>query len=513
MWKSSELIGQRRDFLKLAAGGALAAVGLPSGKASAAALGPVTPFTFDGVLTMARALAKAPYAAPKTTIPAPFASLAYDQYVAIRPTPGSQVWSDEKIGFAIEPLHRGFIYAAKMDIYIAENGQAQKLVYDPGAFDTGPLQPSAPLGDIGFSGFRVLRAGDGEGFVEAAIFQGASFFRALARGQNFGVTARGLSIHTGDAQGEEFPQFRIVWIEKPTLASNALAIHALVDSASVTGAFHFTLRPGEATIIDTELTIVARSDVDHIGFGAMTATYLFGGLDHRKSDDIRPNVYEVSGLQMQSGKAEWLWRPVANRETLQISAFADQSPRGFGLIQRDRSFETFGDDDAHWELRPSLWIEPIGDWGEGEVQLLEIPSDSENNDNIIAYWRPKAGLAAGESMSFAYRQFWCWIPPARPPLAAATGARMGRIGKKRRFVVEFADESFADPARAAQVSAKILAAPGQIAATRTFVSHERKSMRIVFDLDPGSETSCELRLVLEAGGKPASETWLYRWTA
>lgn len=515
MRESSELIGQRRDFLKLAAGGALAAAGLPLLETFAATSGPPAPFSPEGVLNMAQTLAKSPYTAPKNALPDPFANLTYDQYVAIRAVPGSQIWGGEKIGFAIEPLHRGFIYAAKMDIYIVENGLAQKLIYDPGAFDTGPLQPTAPLGDIGFSGFRVLRAGDGDTFAEAALFQGASFFRALARGQNFGVTARGLSIHTGDAQGEEFPQFRIVWIERPTLASNALTIHALVDSASVTGAFHFTLRPGEATIIDTELTIVARSEVDHIGFGAMTATYLFGGLDHRKTDDIRPNVFEVSGLQMLSGKGEWLWRPVANRETLQISAFADQNPRGFGLIQRDRSFETFGDDDAHWEVRPSLWIEPIGDWGDGEVQLLEIPSDSENNDNIIAYWRPKAALAAGAAMSFAYRQFWCWAPPARPPFATSIVSRIGRIGatKRRRFVVEFADESFADPSRTAQISAKILVAPGQIAASRSFASHERKRVRIVFDLDPGSETSCEMRLLLEAGGKPASETWLYRWTA
>jgi len=462
---------------------------------------------------MAQAMAKTPYVPPKTNLPDPVANLTYEQYAAIHAVPGTQIWSGEKIGFAIEPLHRGFIYATRMDIYIVEGGLAQKLIYDPAAFDTGGLKPSAPLGDLGFSGFRVLTAVDGQVFLDTAIFQGASFFRSLARGQSFGVTARGLSIHTGDAQGEEFPQFRAVWIEKPTLAKNELVMHALLDSASVTGAFHFTLRPGEATIIDTQLTIVARNAVDHIGIGAVTGTYLFGGLDHHKSDDIRPNVYEITGLQMLGGKGEWLWRPVANRETLQISGFADQNPHGFGLIQRDRSFETFGDDDAHWELRPSLWIEPIGDWGDGEVQLLEIPADSENNDNIIAYWRPKVALAVGATLSIAYRQFWCWTPPERPPLAVCTNSRMGRVGKKRRFVVEFADESFGDAARSAQIVAKIVASAGQIASGRTFISHERKTLRFVFDLDPGSETSCELRLILEMAGKPASETWLYRWTA
>ncbi len=281
----------------------------------------------------------------------------------------------------------------------------------------------------------------------------------------------------------------------------------------MTGAFHFTLRPGEATIIDTELTLVARVAVDHLGLGPMTATHLFGALDHRHPDDVRPNVYDAGGLQILTGAGEWLWRPVASRETLQISAFVDMNPRGFGLLQRARILDAFDDDEAHWELRPSLWIEPIGDWGEGEVILLEIPSDSENNDNIIAQWRPKASLAAGATVSFAYRQFWCWTPPARPGLATVASSRAGKIGKRRQFIVEFVADLFADPQKAAEVSASIAALPGQIVATHLYPYKERRSIRVVFDLDPGSESYSELRLVLKAADQPVSETWLYRWTA
>ena len=241
--------------------------------------------------------------------------------------------------------------------------------------------------------------------------------------------------------------------------------------------------------------------------------YLFGGLDQSKTDDIRPNVYEIGGLQMLTGAGEWIWRPVANRDTLQISAFVDENPRGFGLLQRNRSFSMFQDDDQHWELRPSLWIEPIGDWGEGQVQLLEIPTASENNGNIIAFWRPKAGLAEGESQSFAYRQFWCWTPPARPTLAVCTGARMGKAGKLWRFALEFSGDLLANATDAAQTKVNMAANPGQIVASRSFASAERKTLRVVFDLDPGSEAYSELRVVLEFAGRPASETWLYRWTA
>jgi periplasmic glucans biosynthesis protein len=515
---SEDLMRQRRNFLKLALVGALSGVGTRLVDAAETAepaptAAPAPPaFSADTVIDQARQLAKTPFKAPKSALPEPFATLTYDQYVAIRGRPGAALWSGDNVGFAVEPLHRGFIFSTPMEINVVENGAPRRIAYDRAAFDFGKLQPPADSTDIGFSGFRVLSAVEGQGLQEVAIYQGASFFRAKARGQTMGVTARGLSIHTGDPQGEEFPLFRAVWVEKPTLASNALTIHALLDSVSLTGAFTFTLRPGEATIIDTQSTIFARVAVDHFGLGAMSAIYLFGDLDHRKVDDVRPNVYEVNGLQMQTGKGEWIWRPVANRETLQISAFVDQNPHGFGLLQRSRSFYTFQDDDQHWELRPSLWIEPIGDWGDGEVQLLEIPSESENNANIIAQWRPKAGIAEGATKSFAYRQFWCWSPPARPTLAVCTGVRKGKMGKAVRFVVEFASDLFGDPARSADLKANIAARPGQIVWSRVVLSPERKTARASFDLDPGSELFSELRVVLESTGQPASETWLYRWT-
>ena len=167
--------------------------------------------------------------------------------------------------------------------------------------------------------------------------------------------------------------FREFWVEKPTPASDALTMYALLDSASVTGAFRFTIRSLDTTIIDTEMTLIARVATDKLGIGAMAAAYLFSPLDHRRPDDWRAAVYEVAGLQIQSGKGEWLWRPVSNRETLQISAFADVNPRGFGLLQRTRAFDAFYDDEGRWELRPTLWIEPIGDWGDGDLRLLEIP--------------------------------------------------------------------------------------------------------------------------------------------
>jgi periplasmic glucans biosynthesis protein len=505
----------RRDFLKLAVAAALAATSTPleSVSASAETLGPPTPFAPENVANMARELAKAPFKAPQANLPDPFGKLNFEQYASIRRNLGVAIWQDANSPFALEPLHRGFIFAAPVELNLVEGGQSQRVIYDRSLYDFGKLQVPGELGDLGFSGVRILSNAGAEGWKDEAIFQGATFFRSHASGQTYGVNARALSLRTGDPQGEEFPVFRSLWIEKPSPAADALVIHALLDSASLTGAFRFTLRAGDATIIDTELTLFARVAVDHLGLGSMSATYLFGPLDHFHSDDVRANVYDVSGLQILTGAGEWIWRPIANRENLQISAFGDKNPRGFGLLQRNRNFDSFGDDDAHWELRPSLWIEPIGDWGEGEVMLLEIPAESENNDNILAQWRPKAALAEGGSVSYAYRQFWSWTPPAHPDLATAVSSRIGKIGKRRRFIVEFVSDLFADPQKAAETTAALEASPGQIVSVRLFPNKDRRSVRVAFDLDPGSDSYTELRLALKLANQLVSETWLYRWTA
>ena len=516
---------ERRDVLKIAVGGLAAAKSVASAQAAPGWFStaqaqtpnsaPPQPFSHSQVQDLARALAKKPFRAPANDLPDPFSGLNYEQYVGIRTKPEAFVWANENLGFAIEPLHRGFIFSSPMQLFTVTDGQPQRLGYEPKQFDFGKLNVPEKMADIGFSGFRILAPKDNGGLGEIGIFQGASFFRAIAKQQTMGSTARGLAIRTADPKGEDFPIFRAIWIEKPSLAGNALTIHALLDSETVTGAYRFTLRPGEATIIDTECTLIPRVALDHFGLGTMSGTYLFGAIDRRRSDDLRPEVHEVSGLQMYTGSGEWLWRPVANRETLQISSFVDERPRGFGFLQREREFERYQDDDQHWEMRPSLWIEPIGDWGRGAVQLVEIPSDSEVNDNIIAYWRPAQALQPNVEAQFAYRQFWCWTPPERPALAIAATSRSGRgsAPKRRRFVVDFFGDIFADPTRNTDIKPVLTTNPGTTSGMRSFLSKDRKSFRVYFEIDPGADNYCEMRLVLEAAGKPVSETWLYRWTS
>ena len=191
------------------------------------------------------------------------------------------------------------------------------------------------------------------------------------------------------------------------------------------------------------MTLFPRVNLEHVGFGGMAATYLFGPNDRRGVDDVRPAVYEATGLQMHNGQGEWLWRPLANPDTLQISAFVDKAPRGFGLLQRDRDYGAFHDDEQRFERRPSLWTVPLGDWGQGAVQLIEIPSESEVNDNILAYWRPRAPdrrrkrvrrSPTGSSGAGRCRS------ARRSRSSPATRVGRGNGGRRRRFFVDFTGE-------------------------------------------------------------------------
>jgi periplasmic glucans biosynthesis protein len=462
------------------------------------------------VIDAAKQLSQRAFVPPNVALPEPFSALNAESYQAIGHRPERRIWADENYGYEIEPLHRGSVYTTPVSLSIVEQGVVKRIVYDPNRYTFGKLSPPANLPDLGFSGFKLFLKGEAD--MDFAVFQGATFFRSRAKAQEFGAVSRALAIKTGDTRGEEFPIFRAFWVERPG-NDGIITVHGIADSESATAAFRFTLRPGDMTIIDTECTIFARIDIDHIGIGPIQGTFLFGPNRRRNIDDIRPQVHDVHGLQMLNGRSEWIWRPLNNPEQLQISSFMDENPRGFGLVQRDRDFSSFQDDDNRFDLRPTIWMEPIGDWGSGSVQLTEIPSNSELNDNIIAYWRPKEALLAGSRTAFSYRQFWCWVPPESMPLAQTVGFRIGRgsTARRRRCMVEFAGDMFASSEIPGLVMS-LSAYSGQISGSKMMINTARKTARITFELDPGSEPACEMRLLLTVGDKPISETWLYRWT-
>ena len=491
----------------------------------------MTPVLQDGskfepanVVDAARQLAKKPFQDLSNDLPEPFNALNFEAYNSIRTQPNAMIWEGEGRGIVIEPLHRGFAYSQPVNLFQVDQGMINRIRFSAQQFDYTSLTAlgkniPAALPDLQFSGFKI-RTPDANG-RDSVVFQGATFFRAIGFDQTYGQISRALTLRASDAKGEEVPVFRAFWIEKPVVAANEIIIHALMDSISVAASARFIVRPNTTTIIDVEMTFFPRITLDHVGIASSAGSFLFSRYSRRFGDDIRAGAYEVSGLHMRTGRDEWIYRPVTNPDVLLMSVFDDTNPKGFGLVQRERDFFDFQDEVTPWQTRPSMWIEPLGDWGEGAIQLLEIPAISEINDNILAYWRPKKPYAAGSEVTIAYRQYWGKQPPERPSLAQVSQTRTGRIpnSRSRRLSVDFSGEIFAEPILPAELRPLLWVNSGTVSAVRYTHTPERKTLRATFDLDPAAEKSIELRLVLETRSKtnqdvwnPITETWLYRWT-
>jgi len=243
------------------------------------------------------------------------------------------------------------------------------VAYSTDMFTWEKVKP--PTADVGFAGFRLQYPLNRiDYYDEVCAFLGASYFRAVARGQGYGLSARGLAIKTADSSGEEFPLFRSFWLERPSPGADSMTVHALLDSQSAAGAFRFVIRPGQETLFDTEVKLYPRVDIAQAGFAPLTSMFFFGPNNQGLADDWRAAVHDTDGLMLRTGHDERIWRPLINPRKLQISAFSDTSPRGFGLAQRARQFTDCQDLEAVYQKRPTLWIEPCGNWGQGIVELV-----------------------------------------------------------------------------------------------------------------------------------------------
>jgi periplasmic glucans biosynthesis protein len=473
-------------------------------------------FSADEVQKQARALAAEKFVRPKIDLPKQLQDMGYDQYRDIRFKRERAIWTAEGMPFLVELLHRGFIFKEPVALYAVADGTAQRVGYSPDLFAFGPSVQPPPEGSVtDFSGFRILAPSHRpDAFDECVIFQGASYFRAVARGQGYGLSARGLALNTGAREGEEFPFFRAFWIERPQPEAQAIVVHALLDSVSATGAYRFTIRPGDATLMDVELTLYPRVELKLAGLAPLTSLFVFGPKDRLGIDDIRTAVHDSDGLAIWNGRGEWLWRPLTNPETLQISEFIDESPRGFGLLQRHRAFADYQDLEAHYERRPSLWVETIGYWGSGAVQLVEIPSKTDYHDNIVAFWRPNQPIPAQSEERRAYRLHWCWTPPVIPPLATTADTRVGAGIEKgtRLFVIEFAAGRLAELTPDAPVNVEITTSAGTVKRPVAQPNPATGGWRVSFVLDPAGAKLCDMRGILKLSEEPLSEVWSYRWT-
>lgn len=479
-------------------------------------------FASEQITALAKDLARKAYVGPASDLSGSLKNLDYDQYRDIRFVRENGPWYGKSLPFEMQLFHLGFIFQNSVKINEIENGKVRRIQYSPAFFDYGKNKLNTEeFAKIGYAGFRLHYPLNTESYYDELIsFLGASYFRALGQGQKYGLSARGLAINTALQIGEEFPIFKEFWIEKPKEGAAEIKLYALLDSPSITGAYSFIIQPGLSTTVDVNAVLFPRRDIEKLGVAPLTSMFLFGENNKYQFDDHRPEVHDSDGLLVWNGNDEWLWRPLDNSKHLRISSFVDDNPKGFGLMQRDRDPDHYQDFEAFYELRPSVWVEPLENWGKGIIQLVEIPSQQEIHDNIVAFFVPERKIKEGHEYQFSYRLHWAWQVPIQNGLfkVASTYTGVGGVSgmlenDKRKFVIDFVDgplKNADELIKNGELTAEISASKGVIKGQHLMINPITKAPRVYLDFQPDRDVS-ELRVVLKYKGKVVSEVWSYQW--
>ena len=477
-------------------------------------------FSHTWLQEQARTLATRDYQSAEMAENHPLRQLGYDDYRRIVFDPEASIWRTEDLPFQLQLFLPGFLHTTPVGIHLVHQGTARPLAFSSQLFSfQGRALDLSRLDPGGYAGFRVHHPiNTPERFEEFLVFLGASYFRAVGRDQFYGLSARGLAVNTVGDSDEEFPRFTDFWIEQPAAEADELVIHAMLDGPSVTGAYRFIVQPGDTTRMEVEKTLYPRRDRERVGIAPLTSMFMFDATNRGLFDDFRNAVHDSDGLKILQADGEQVWRPLANPFRLQVSAFgADQpAPQGFGLLQRRSEFSRFNDYQARYDKRPSLWIEPLNDWGEGHVELVEIPTGVEYHDNIVAYWQPEGGLETGREYHYRYRMHWGADSPQAPAPGQVVDTAAGSAidNDERVFVIDYSGgQSIPEVATnpdAVRISATTSA--GRISHVSGTLIEPSGHYRAYVHFDPEQAERAELRVTLEAGGEPWGETWLYRWT-
>jgi periplasmic glucans biosynthesis protein len=506
----------RRTILALI-GAALAA---PAGARSQLELGAPMPFDWDWLVRHAKDLASRPYVEEPRPAPAIVEELEYGPHQDIVQPIDSGLYAHGPGECPVTFFHLGRLFPKPVRMYSLIDGSARRIVYRKALFEYPPDNPAARMPeDAGFAGFRVHdpRKGDAQAPGDWLAFLGASYFRARGDLNQYGASARGIAIDTASERPEEFPDFRAFWIE-PLNADGQGRIFALLDGPSLSGAYRFDVSLHPESITNVSCTLNLRRDVQRFGIAALTSMFYYGKINRFIGGDWRPSVHDNEGLAIWNGIGEQLWRPLNNPPHMTVSSFADNGPRGFGLLQRARDFRDFEDGENWFERRPNVWVEPASDWGQGAVQLVEIPTDVEYGDNIGAFWVPREPARAGSTHSFAYRLHWSGREHFPAGLARCAATRMskpwnadgGAYEQGRYIIIDFAGDILAgaDPNEA-----RIDLTIGRrgIVPERTLKRHPTqgpRSWRLVLLVGTSGRDPIEARLVVRQGDRPLTETWL-----
>ncbi|HEX8164673.1 MAG TPA: glucan biosynthesis protein D [Beijerinckiaceae bacterium] len=515
----------RRTFLAGALGVFAASSPLPAPALDALRFGPPSPFSFEGLKRRAQAMARAPFEPPPRPAPEVLQEIDYDAHGRIKFRTDLALWADGPAPFPVTFFHLGRYFQSPVRMHVVEGGQAREILYDNAYFDMPADSPAHRLpANSGFAGFRFQEARGGAldwRRNDWVAFLGASYFRAIGELYQYGLSARGVAVDTAVfGRNEEFPSFTHVWFETPASGQDRVTVLALLDGPGLAGAFRFVMTRGKAVTMDIEKALYLRRDVDRLGIAPLTSMYWYSETAKPTAIDWRPEIHDSDGLAMWTGTGERIWRPLNNPPRIVASSFADERPRGFGLMQRDRAFDHYLDG-VYYDRRPSLWVEPLSDWGRGAVHLVELPTDDEIHDNVVAMWVPAEPAWAGGTYEFRYRLHWVADEPYPPALARCVATRLGNGGQAgtarpkgvRKFIVEFKGEPLARLPKGVLPEPVLWASRGAFSTVRAEAvpNDVPGHWRAEFDLTATGTDPVELRCYLKSRDEVLSETWLYQY--
>ena len=472
-------------------------------------------FAWDDVVARARELSQQAFYPPSTSaVPDWLGKISYDEWRTMRYRPEQAIWREQGLPFQAQFFHPGLFYNRTVAVNLIEDGKVKPAQFSPGQFDYGPNEFASRVPqDLGYAGFRLHAPIKSPGYLdEVIVFLGASYFRAVGRDQVFGLSARALAIDTAAPWGEEFPFFREFWIERPAPDARDVTVYALLDSPGITGAYGFVVRPGVETLVDVYAILFPRREIKKLGLAPLTSMFFHGENTRRHFDDFRPEAHDSDGLALHLASGDWLWRPLDNPETLAVSSYDADDPLGYGLLQRDRSFSSYQDLETRAERRPSAWVEPVGAWGKGRVELVEIPTKSDTNDNVVAYWVPAREVKPGSPVEVAYRMYWYGDSLDRPPLGRVVSTRRDKGDKEgvQRFVVDFAAGGLEEIPASEIVHGALGMRPEdgvELLGQQVMKNPITGGWRLSFQVRPKGRDVVDMRARLELGGKPLTEIW------
>ncbi len=527
---------KRRDFLTAgSAAAALAALGIPveALAANRLKLGVASNFSFDTLITQAQTMAKSAYQPPTPLSREILEKIDYEQHGKIHFNTDTALFANGPGSFPVTFFHLGRYFQIPVHMHVLDGSGAtsksREIVYDEAYFDMPDNSPAhqLPKGS-GFAGFRFQESRKADQKKKDwhkndwVAFLGASYFRAIGDLYQYGLSARGIALDVAQAgKPEEFPNFTHFYFEPPKDNSDTVTLYALLDGPSITGAYRFTMTRKEGVVMDIDTALFLRKDIERFGIAPATSMYWYSETVKEAAVDWRPEVHDSDGLAIWTGTGEHIWRPLNNPPRTTASAFADNNIRGFGLSQRDRDFDHY-QDGVMYDRRPGLWVEPLEGWGEGTVQLIEIPTDDEIHDNIVAMWVPKARAAAGSSYRLKYRLHWLKDEPFPSPLARCLATRLGNGGQPgqprpqhvRKFMVEFKGTPLENLPYGVHPDPVLWASRGTFSyiLTEAVPNGVAGHWRAQFDLTVEGTEPVDMRLFLrDKDGKPLSETWLFQY--